>query len=198
MDGLPYQFPMACGTVLSSLSLPTSIEDLSSFFYNHSDLLLPSSYNPSLFSRPVIAYNTVMNLRYIAGLGDILFSHLHSIIQEIPGDEMKKGEFYSVVATIANQKTIDHYLMVEVYDRIFHLSEYLDSCFYGITKDTLIMLLSGLYPNNRSLISILSSILSTESMISFNSFHNYLLHVYFLLNEVMIFGWLLELVLRVF
>lgn len=186
MDELPSQFSMACSTVLCSLSLPSSIEDLSTFFYNHSDLLLPSSYNPSLFSRPVIAYNTVMNLRYIAGLGDILFSHLHTIIQDNPGDEMKKGMFYSIVETIAGQKTIDISLMVDVYDRIFHLSEYLDSCFYGITKNSLILFLSGLYPNNRSLIAILYSILSTDSTISFNSFHNYLLHVYFLLNEVIV------------
>ena len=54
-------------------SYPLSSEACLEFFYSHIQLLLPSSYVPSLLSRPVIAYNNIMSLRYVSGLSDVLF-----------------------------------------------------------------------------------------------------------------------------
>ena len=187
-DNFPLQVLDAIRSYLYHIipsTYPLLSETCLDFFYTHIQLLLPSSYVPSLLSRPIIAYNNIMNLRYVAGLSDVLFSHVCSIMKNCSVKPiLSKGEYYEFIRQIVSSKPLKITYVNEVYSRILKVANSIHSTVQGISKRSLLFLLSSLYPNNSSLISTVYSLLEDNSTISFNSLLLYLLHVYSLLNEV--------------
>ena len=97
---------------------------------------------------------------------------------------LSKGEYYEFIRAIVSSKPLKITYVNEVYSRILKVANSIHSTVQGISKRSLLFLLSSLYPNNSSLISTIYSLLEENSTISFNNLLLYLLHVYSLLNEV--------------
>ena len=96
---------------------------------------------------------------------------------------LSKGEYYEFIRLIVSSKPLKITYVSEVYKRILKVANSIHSTIQGISKQSLLFLLSALYPNNTSLISTMFSLLEENQMISYRHLILYLLHVYSLLNE---------------
>lgn len=184
MDNVPSHFMEGVNCILSTISVPTSASALKMMLFDYIDLLLPASYSPTLFSRPTVLYCCVMNLRYLAALGNMLFSRLNNIVNSSSNDSFTQGEYYQFVEEMVKDIHIDKTIFTEVYHRIYLLCKQLQPKAVNISKQSLLLLFSSLYPNNNSLIQALFLKLAIDEGIPFASFLSYLIHVYSMINEV--------------
>lgn len=110
----------------------------------------------------------------------MLFKRLIAFINDSPKEVFTKGEYYSFVKNMVKDVHIDPSLFSEVYRRIYALNQ----SSTGISKLSLLLFLSSLYPNNNSLISSIFERIQKNGVVSFDAFSFYLRHVYTFINEV--------------
>lgn len=96
----------------------------------------------------MIYFNVMMNLRYMSGIGDILFTRLVEFIDHFNHSVLTQSDFISFIERVSSNKPIDLQNVNEIFSRIYACCQSLRPNCLGVDSNTLISMLSALYPNN--------------------------------------------------
>lgn len=141
-----YEKPI--NNIIASLPQPLSTASIRQVLYDHYPLFLPVSYFPYLTIRPVIYFNAMMNLRYLSGIGDILFTRLVEFIDLYKHSVLTQSDFIHLIERVSGNKPVDLRNVNEIFSRIYACCQSLQPNCLGVDSNTLISMLSALYPNN--------------------------------------------------
>ena len=169
--------------ICHDLPSPCSVNAVREVLYNNLELILPSSYQPHLADRPVLLSTAILNLRVLAGLANTLFTHLNDMINTFPST-LSKGDFVRFIETVAASKPLTPQIVDDIYFRLYKCAAKLVPQKYGISRNSLLLLLSAFYPKNTAMAGLLFPNLAVESLLPYEQLVMYLTHVYTALNEV--------------
>ena len=185
VDSYPSEILNCFDNVIENIlsGLPQSITSRSvlRLFYQYSKLILPVSYFPHLTISPVIYYNALMNLRYLSGLGDLLFTRLVEMIDSYKHPVLSQRDYCHLIESIYANKPLDLENVNEIFMRIYSCGQTLGKNYLGIYSDTLVFMLSAFYPYNKAV--GLQVIKRWNEPISWKMVKHFLECVYCVLNE---------------
>lgn len=169
--------------ICSDLPSLCPIATVREVLYSNLELVLPSSYQPRLADCPVLLATAVLNLRVLAGLANTLFTHLHSMLASF-APTLTKGDYVRFIEMMAASKPLAPQLVYDIYARLYRCAEALMQQKGGISRDSLLLLLSAFYPKNTAMAGLLFSHLTDQTLLPYSQLVLYLKHVYTALNEV--------------
>ena len=117
---------------MSKLPQPITRCSVLHLFYEYSKLILPVSYFPHLTTSPVIYYNALMNLRYLSGLGDLLFTRLVEMIDSYKHAVLSQRDYCHLIESIYANKPLDLENVNEIFMRIYSCGQSLGKNYLGI------------------------------------------------------------------
>lgn len=122
-----------------------------------------------------------MNIRYLSGIGDILFTRLVEIIDNYKHSVLTQSDFINLIEQVSNNKPIDLKNVNEIFCRIYACCQLLKEDCLGVDSNTFISMLSALYPNNTAVGMQICK--RWHDPISYSTLKNFLKCVYCVLDE---------------
>lgn len=171
-------------TIRTEIPSPCTVEDVQSLMENHFRMVLPITHNPCLLQPPVIHRGQLLALRILAGLGNLLFSQLSSYVLAIDHPLLSKGDFVQIMESILRGKALEPSHVQDIYDRIYQTAQRIAPNPRGISQSALLYMFAAFYPCDEFTASILYDYMADEEGVGVETFTDYLVHFYAILQEV--------------